>query len=297
MSTVLHAFPDQAPEAARLAAALGAPLAFVDVHAFPDGELLPRVPDAASTTLVYRSLYQPNARILELLLSADAWRRNGARRLILVAPYLPYMRQDQIFRKGEPVSQSVLAGLLDKAFDHIMTVDPHLHRTPDLQSLFAHAGSTHLFGGDALVDRLRRRPVPEDTLVVGPDVESGPWVARIAQPLNLHHTTLQKHRFDDRHVELRAGPELNPAGRPVLLVDDICSTGGTLEQAVRLLKSRGADEITVFVTHALGGPGVRDRLLKAGAADMLSTDSCPDPSNSVHLADLLAGSLREMVGP
>jgi len=297
MSAVLHAFPDQAPEAQRLAAALGVPLAFVDVHAFPDGELLPRVPDAASTTFVYRSLYHPNARILELLLSADAWRRNGARRLVLVAPYLPYMRQDQVFRKGEPVSQSVLAGLLDKAFDHIMTVDPHLHRTPDLQSLFAHAGSTHLFGGDALVDRLRRRPVPEDMLVVGPDVESGPWVARIARPLNLDHTTLQKHRFDDRRVELRAGPELNPAGRPVLLVDDICSTGGTLEQAVRLLKSRGAGEITVFVTHALGGPGVRDRLLEAGAADMLSTDSCPDPSNSVHLADLLAGSLREMVGP
>ena len=145
MSAVLHAFSDQAAEAKRLAAALGTPLAFVDVHAFPDGELLPRVPDAASTTLVYRSLYQPNTRILELLLSADAWRRNGARRLILVAPYLPYMRQDQVFRKGEPVSQSVLAGLLDRAFDHIVTVDPHLHRTPELQGLFAHAGSTHLF--------------------------------------------------------------------------------------------------------------------------------------------------------
>ena len=57
-------------------------------------------------------------------------------RLVLVAPYLCYMRQDKVFRPGEPLSRDVMAGWLRKAFDRVITVDPHLHRTHDLAALF-----------------------------------------------------------------------------------------------------------------------------------------------------------------
>lgn len=293
MTIALHAFRDQTAEAQRLADALKVSLGFVEAHTFPDGEILPRVPPPAATTIVYRSLYQPNTKLVELLLAVDAWRRNGAERLVLVAPYLPYMRQDTAFRNGEPVSQRVVASLLGSAFDRIVTVDPHLHRTHSLTDLFSTCASSQLYGADALIPHLRAFPLPADTVVVGPDIESGPWVERIAAPLGLAQTTMRKMRRGDRDVELLPPADLDPAGRPILLVDDICSTGGTLHQATRLLKSLGAGEITIFITHALGGQRVMDELIRAGAGRILSTDSTPDPTNRIHLADLLAQSLRE----
>lgn len=293
MTLALHAFRDQAAEAQRLADALQAPLAFVDVHRFPDGEIVPRVPASATTTIVYRSLSQPNVKLVELLLAVDAWRSNGAQRLVLVAPYLPYMRQDTAFKTGEPVSQRVVARLLDAAFDRIVTVDPHLHRTPSLAALFPSCESTHLFGADALVPHLRAVPPAAGTLVVGPDVESGPWVRRIAEPLGLDHTTMRKHRRGDADVEILPPASFAPAGRPILLVDDVCSTGSTLREATSVLKSLGAGPITIFVTHALGGDAAMKTLLRAGAARIISTDSCPDPTNGIHLAELLARSLKE----
>jgi ribose-phosphate pyrophosphokinase len=293
MTTVLHAFRDEAAEAQRLANALRVPLAFVDVHAFPDGEIVPCVPVPAATTIVYRSLDQPNTKLVELLLAVDAWRRNGAQRLVLVAPYLPYMRQDMAFRTGEPVSQRVIANLLDAAFDRIVTIDPHLHRTHSLAELFPTCQCTHLFGADALVPHLRAFPLLAGTVVVGPDVESAPWVRRIAAPLGLAHTTMRKRRQGDTEVELVAPVDFDPAGCPVLLVDDICSTGSTLRKATCLLKSLGAGEITIFITHALGGKKVLAELLRAGASRVLSTDSTANPVNGIHLADLLAHALRE----
>jgi ribose-phosphate pyrophosphokinase len=294
MSLAVHAFPDQTAEAQRLASALRAPLAIVDVHTFPDGEIVPRVPPPARTTIVYRSLHQPNIKLVELLLAADAWRRNGVQQLVLVAPYLPYMRQDTAFNIGEPISQRVVASLLDAAFDRIVTVDPHLHRTASLAELFPTCVCTHLFGADALASYLRASPLAPETLVVGPDIESGPWVRRIAEPLGLGYATFSKQRRGDGDVDLRMPADFSPADRPVLLVDDICSTGGTLRGATALLKSSGSGPVTIFVTHALGGADVADSLSQAGAAGFIATDSCPNPAGKVHLAELLAQAVKDL---
>jgi ribose-phosphate pyrophosphokinase len=296
MTFVLHAFRDEEAPARRLAEALGSPLAFVETHCFPDGELLPRIPPAAPTTLVYRSLAQPNAKLAELMLAAEAWRRNGVRRLVLIAPYLCYMRQDKSFSPGEPVSQKVIAGLLDAMFDRIVTVDPHLHRTLRLAALFAHAENTHLHGADALdrsLDPIFSQP---NLLVIGPDEESAPWTGRIAQRLNADHATLAKHRKGDRDVDLVAPRSLAVNGRAVLLVDDICSSGGTLIAATRLLRAAGASSVSILVTHALCGSEVLRNLAAAGAGRVMSSDSCQHPTNTVPLARLLAGALKSESG-
>ncbi len=295
MTIALHAFRDEAAEALRLASALEIPLALVDVHRFPDGETAPRIRDPARTTIVYRSLHQPNEKLLELLLAVDAWRRSGVENLILVAPYLPYMRQDAMFRTGEPISQRVVAGLLDAAFDRVITVDPHLHRTASLAELFPTCTSAHLYAADALVPHLRAAPLASTTLVIGPDVESDPWVRRIAEPLGLDHATYRKVRHGDDDVEMQPPSGLAVAGRPILLVDDICSTGGTLGKATRILRASGAGPITIFITHMLGDAKVVKSLLQAGAKRIISTDSCPGPTSEILLTDLLAQSLGEAV--
>ncbi|WP_163467966.1 ribose-phosphate pyrophosphokinase-like domain-containing protein, partial [Klebsiella michiganensis] len=83
------AFADQAGVAQALATRLGVPFEIIDLHRFPDGELLPRV-SPARTVIIYCSLDRPTEKLLALMLSADAWRRSGAGRLVLVSPYLCY---------------------------------------------------------------------------------------------------------------------------------------------------------------------------------------------------------------
>src|SRR3546814_1718571 len=74
------------------------------------------------------SLDHPYAKVLPLLFAADTARDLGARRIVLVAPYLAYMRQDIRFHAGEAVTSRTFAAILSRHLDWLVTVDPHLHR-------------------------------------------------------------------------------------------------------------------------------------------------------------------------
>ena len=290
MTSLVHAFPDEAAPARRLAGTLGCPLALVETHTFPDGEVLPRVAATTPTTILYRSLNRPNEKLVELLLAADGLRRAGAQRLILVAPYLPYMRQDKQFHPGEPVSQHVLAAMLDKAFDRIITVDPHLHRTASLEAILPNASAVQ--GVDALAVYLRHFPFDLAPVVIGPDEESGPWVRRLSGLMGAEAVVLGKERHGDRNVDISAPPGFSLADRSALVIDDICSSGSTLCAVVRRVRSAGAQKVTVYVTHALCDDGVLRQLEEAGADRLISSDACVHRTNAVELADVLAAALR-----
>lgn len=288
--TVL-AFQDEAAPAARLAEALGAAFAVIDLHRFPDGEVLPTVPRQEPVAIVYRSLDRPNGKIVPLLLAADAARRAGARRVVLVCPYLCYLRQDTVFAPGQPLSRDVVCGLLGRAFDRVVTVDAHLHRTRDLAAVMGVAADD-LSAAGPLAQALRGAGRP---VVVGPDRESAPWVRRIAERLGGEPLVFAKQRQGDRSVRLSA-PDLSPVrGRRAVLVDDIVSSGATLIAGVEQLKAAGAAYIEVGVVHALFGPDVAEALKGAGAARIVSTDSVAHPTNAAPLAGLLAKALENEV--
>jgi ribose-phosphate pyrophosphokinase len=292
MTAALHAFAQDEAPARRLALALGVDLALVDLHVFPDGECLPTVPACASTVLVYCALDHPDAKLLPLLLACDAWRRGGVRRLVLVAPYMPYMRQDMVFAPGEPLSRDVVGRLLGERFDRIVTVEPHLHRTVALDPVFCDRQVTVL---SAALPLARAIGSGAGTLVIGPDAESTPWANALAAHLGADHLNFDKVRLGDRAVELRlsGAPELR--GRRAVLIDDICSSGTTLLTAARHLVDAGVASVEVAVVHALFDADAQARLHASGVARIVSTDSCPHPTNAVELAPLLASALRAEV--
>jgi len=288
----VHGFQGDGPLAARLAAALGCPYGEVTVHRFPDGELLPVVPDAAETLIICRSLAHGPESLLTLILAADAWRRAGVRRLVLVAPYLAYMRQDMVFHPGQPVSQRVMGDLLGPRFDRIITVDAHLHRTPRIEDVFpACPEPLDLSVAPALLDWLRAHPPAPDTVMVGPDLESERWVRPVAEGLNLQSQIMTKTRRGDRDVSLVLSDPGQVAGRPVLLIDDVCSSGGTLIGAIGQLRQAGASAISVFITHALFDTSTEQAIARAGAGDLFSADGLAHPTNRIPLAWLLAAAL------
>jgi len=103
-----------------------------------------------------------------------------------------------------------------------------------------------------------------------------------------------KIRRGDRDVQLTFPEPARVAGRPIVLIDDICSSGETLVAAIRQLQSFGAVGIDVVVTHALFDAEAELRLRKAGARRIYSSDSCPHPTNAASLAPPLAQALKDL---
>jgi ribose-phosphate pyrophosphokinase len=289
MGAAIHAFAEDLAPASRLADALGLTLRQVDLHRFPDGESLPTVAPGDPTVLVYRSLDRPDAKLVPLLLACDAWRRNGARRLVLVAPYLPYLRQDKAFRPGQPLSRDVVGSLLGERFDRIVTVEPHLHRTRTLDGVF-NTPVTCLSSAAPLAGAFQ---ASDRWLVVGPDVEAEPWARSLADELRTDFACFRKQRLGDAAVDLRLDEGVDVQARRVLLVDDICSSGATLALAASILQRRGAAHVEVAVAHALFDAKAGARLRDAAVARVVSTDSCAHSTNAVELAPLLAAALQD----
>jgi ribose-phosphate pyrophosphokinase len=288
MRTVLHAFPEALPLGRALGAALEASVEPVEVHRFPDGESLVRVPAAdAAPAAVVRSLDDPNAKLVEVLLAADALRRAGAASVTLVAPYLAYMRQDHVFRPGEPVSQRVVGELLGRAFDRVLTVEAHLHRVRTLGEVVPGAAES-LPAAPALARWLQEHA--PDALLVGPDEESEPWLRRLAAPTGAAWCVGTKARRGDARVTVTL-PALPPGAAHAVIVDDIASTGATLVATARALREAGASRVDALVVHAVFAPGAEEALRAAGIARVVSTDTIPHPSNAIGVAALLASAL------
>lgn len=286
-------FPEYAEQARKLAAALRADWKLVDLHRFPDGESKIRLPDALPPhVVVCRSLHDPNAKLIELLLTAATARELGATTLTLVAPYLCYMRQDAAFHPGEAVSQRIIGQFLAERFDAVITVDPHLHRVNRLDEAVRAARAVALSAAGEMGRFLRDRA--DGPLLLGPDSESLQWVRAIAEPAGLDYGVAEKERLGDRSVRI-ALPKLDFRGREVVLVDDMASTGHTLATAARQVTAAGATRVDVLVTHALLVGDAMEQLKSAGVTHFWSTDSVPHASNAIDLAGLLARAVQGSV--
>ena len=291
MVASVHSFGDHQEPARRFATALDSPWRLISVRRFPDEESLVRIVPQKGAAVVYCPLDHPNERLVDLLLAASAMRDAGAKPVALVAPYLCYMRQDVAFHPGEAVSQKVVARLLSGAFDRIVTVDPHLHRTHDLNDVFSipvtQQSAAQLLGAAIASDNSG-----EEVVLVGPDEESRPWVEAAAKATAFPFLVGRKVRSADRTVEIEIESLDLVRGKIAVLIDDVVSTGSTIRNACRLLLDAGATRADLYVTHMLSSVDDTRALYAAGIARIVSTDSVRHPTNVVQLAPLLARALR-----
>lgn len=298
MNTQVWYFADEREPALRLAEALGVSAACIKRHRFPDDELRLRLPLAEGQPLLaqvvlYRSLDRPNDKLVELLLVSVEARRLGVPRLLLVAPYLAYMRQDIAFNPGEVVSQTIVGPFIAEHYDALVTVDPHLHRIERLQQAVPLGEAALTLSGAPMLARLiaERRERP---LLIGPDAESQQWIESAAAQFGYDHGVCSKIRHGDRDVEIQL-PALPFKGRQVVLLDDVASSGRTLAGAAKLLLAAGAVSVDVAVTHALFAGDALAVIKAAGVGEVWSTDCIAHPSNAIAMAPLLAGALQPLL--
>ncbi|WP_022979292.1 ribose-phosphate diphosphokinase [Ideonella sp. B508-1] len=293
-ATAVLAFQDEQAPAQALATALRLPLRHIERHRFPDGELKLTLPTPLqSTVLLYRSLHQPNEKLVELLISGPAARALGAERVLLVCPYLAYMRQDIAFHPGEAVSQRHIASLLASRFDGLVTVDPHLHRIASLDEVMPGCRAVSLSAAGLLGPWVCQHVA--QPLLLGPDGEAEQWVREAASASGCEGAWCLKERHGDRDVTVRLPDGIDVHGRAVVLIDDMASTGRTLVAAARLALAAGAASVDVAVTHGLFVGEAMAELAAAGVRHVWSSDCVPHASNAIPVAPLLAQGVEQVL--
>jgi len=132
-----------------------------------------------------------------------------------------------------------------------------------------------------------RTPRP---LLLGPDAESEQWV-RAAACEGLEYAVCRKHRLGDHEVRIEL-PDTALAGRDVVLLDDVVSTGGTLVECAKQLYAACAARVDAAVTHARLDKAALARLASAGIGELASSDTVPHPTNHIAVAGLIASALK-----
>lgn len=285
----------------RVASELGVGVGAAEVERFPDGETSLVVAEEVEgrDVFVIQATSPPvNDHLIELLAFADGCRRGGARRIVAVVPYFGYARSDRRDGGACPVMASLAAGLIEAAgFDRVVVVDAHIAQIEG----FFRAPVDPVSAVPTLAAALTGR-VPEDAVVVAPDLGAAERAAALAERLDLDFAVLQKRRRSGALVEI-VHVFGDVRGRSCLLVDDMISTGGTIAEAVRALRDAGAEgEMVVAATHGVLTTPARSRLAGLGLREIVLTDTIPVDAETwpmvrvVSVAPLLADAVRRIAG-
>ena len=283
------------------ASALGVPLGACELERFPDEESHVRLGESPRGRDVY--ILQPTTppadrHLFELLLMADAARRAGAARITAVVPYLGYARQDRRTAEREPVAARVVADAVGASgIDRVVTVDVH---TPAIEGFFS--VPVEPLTAVPLLARAVQEHTDAATVLVAPDLGAAKLVERYALELRPQPAVAIVHKERVSGSEVRVTRVTGDVQhRAPVIVDDMITTGGTIEAAVDALLAAGClPRITVVASHGLFvGPAV-ERLRRLPIQRIVVTDSVPVPQpvaltlQTVSIGPLLADAILRL---
>jgi ribose-phosphate pyrophosphokinase len=249
------------------------PVGGVEAKNFSDSETFVKIVDniRGRDVFVVQSTHKPaNEYLMELLLLIDASRRASAERVTAVLPYFGYARQDRKDQGRVALSAKLVANLLVTAgADRVLTIDLH---SGQIQGFFD-IPVDHLLAGSILVDYVKQSGLT-DFCVVSPDVGNVKLARNYANILKAPLAIVDKRRPKPNVSEVMAIiGESEVVGRNVLIFDDMIDTAGTICNASRALRDRGAKDIYAFAVHGvLSGPAL-ERLEEAPIKEVIITNT------------------------
>ncbi len=268
---------------------LGTTVGPMVVKNFADGEIYVQVKESVrgDDVFIIQPLCNPvNENLMELLIIIDAFKRASAKSITAVIPYYGYARQDRKTSGREAITAKLVADLLTTAgTDRVLAMDLH---TGQIQGFF-NILVDHIFATPILVDYIKSLNInPEDMVAVSPDTGGVQRTRQFAKKIDCPLAIIDKRR--DKHNEAIASHVIGDVdGKVCIMFDDMIDTAGTICEAAKLLKTKGAKQVYVCASHAIfSGPAI-ERLKNAPIELCIVTNSIPWekeklPENVVQLS-------------
>jgi ribose-phosphate pyrophosphokinase len=279
--------------AKKIVKGLNAKYSKTEVKEFPDGELYLRYKtELKKKKVIIVESFQPNAKgaLMNIIFAAKTAKELGAKKVILVAPYLGFMRQDKRFNSGECVSAPIMAELLNTYVDKILTVDPHLHRIRKMKEVFT-IPAKNLTSNGIIADFIKKKFKNE--VIIGPDWESYQWADEISKAVGVQDTVLEKTRHTFRNVDVKVKNEIEIYGKNVIIVDDIISTGNTMIKALKEAKKRGAKTVSAIGVHGLFVEKGLAKMKRAGFDNIFTVNTIVHETNKIDISPVIIEELSK----
>ncbi|MCX8174003.1 MAG: ribose-phosphate diphosphokinase [Thermoplasmata archaeon] len=265
----------------------GCEIANVEKKRFPDGEMYVRIAsDVSGKDAVIVQSTTSDEKILEAILLCDATREANARKIVFVAPYFGYARQDKIFKPGEPISARAFARAIQANCDAFLSVDLHANSVINWFTIPAFEISAI----PCVANYFRGKNID---ILVSPDKGGVERVKRTSELSGIPYVHLDKVRLDGHTVTIKL-PDWDFRGKNVAIVDDIISTGGTIKTAAKQMLDAGAKSVSCACTHGLflGNSGNE---LAALCNAVIASDTIETKFSSYSVAEEIERALSKVI--
>ncbi len=279
---------------------LGVIPANTEIKRFKNGEIYVSIQDRVRGKDIYlmpASGGNVNDNLMETYLKADAAKRAGADRVIAVMPNFDYARQEKRSKAGEPIAAKLNMDLLrTSGVDEIITVDLH---TPAIEGCASNdLKINHLESVDIMKNYIQQMNIP-DLVIVSPDMGGAKRADKLAKALGVDKAIIYKHR--QAHNEATAEDLIGDVkGKNCIIYDDIIDTAGTIAEASRMLKRKGAENIYVFASHGLFNGDAVKQLQESPVKEVYVTNSvarkpnCTDKIKQIDISSQIAGTILDI---
>ena len=258
--------------AEKIAKKFGEPLGKVNIQTFSDGEIGVEFKESIRGRFVFliQSTFAPTDNMMELLLMIDAAKRASAYKVIAVIPYYGYARQDRKDRPRVAIGSKLVANMLVAAgADRVITMDLH---APQIQGYFD-IPVDHLDSSAIFIPYIENLQL-ENLTFAAPDVGSANRIREIATYFECEMVICDKHR--KRANEIASMVLIGDVtGKDVVLIDDICDTGGTLAKSAALMKEKGARSVRALCTHPVLSGNAYKNIENSVLEELVVCDTIP----------------------
>lgn len=277
-----------------IAKKFGEPLGKVNIQRFSDGEIGVEFQESIRGQFVFliQSTFAPTDNLMELLLMIDAAKRASAYKVIAVMPYYGYARQDRKDRPRVAIGSKLVANMLTAAgADRVVTMDLH---APQIQGYFD-IPVDHLDSSAIFIPYIESLNL-ENLTFAAPDVGSANRIREVASYFESEMVICDKHR--KRANEIASMVVIGDVtDRDIVLIDDICDTGGTLAKSAGLLKEKGARSVRAFCTHPVLSGNAYENIENSALEELVVCDTIPLKHHGgkirvVSTAELFAIAIR-----
>ena len=265
------------------------------IRKFADGEIYVEINEniRGNSIFIIQSISSPaNDNLMELLLVIDALKRSSAKNITAVIPYFGYARQDRKVVPRTSISAKLVSNLITKAgADRVVTVDLHAGQ---IQGFFD-IPVDNLFATPIFARHVKKKVKSKKIICVAPDVGGTERARALGKLLNVGLAIVDKRRPKPGQSQV-----MNVIGdvnnKTCIIVDDIIDSGGTIVNAAKALKERGAKEVYVYITHGvLSGEAVK-KIKKSVIKNLVITDTIDNGEKTKNVKNIEVLPISGLMG-